>query len=77
VVSRLLIGHADTCCGEIACIKGLQGGQGYPLAQPEVVSSGSVGPVAPRVCHTARAIRARPDQVGSVPPADRRQELPA
>ena len=31
VLSRLVIGHADNICGEISCLKGLQGMQGYPI----------------------------------------------
>lgn len=31
VFSRLVIGHADNLCGEISCLKGLQGEQGYPI----------------------------------------------
>ena len=31
VFSRLVIGHADNLCGEISCLKGLQGVQGYPV----------------------------------------------
>lgn len=31
IVSRLVIGHADNMCGEISCLKGLQGAQGYPI----------------------------------------------
>lgn len=31
VFSRLVIGHADNLCGEISCLKGLQGAQGYPI----------------------------------------------
>ncbi len=31
VLSRLVIGHADNICGEISCLKGLQGVQGYPI----------------------------------------------
>lgn len=31
VLSRLVIGHADNICGEISCLKGLQGVQGYPV----------------------------------------------
>ena len=31
VLSRLVIGHADNICGEISCLKGLQGAQGYPI----------------------------------------------
>jgi hypothetical protein len=31
VISRLVIGHADNICGEISCLKGLQGAQGYPI----------------------------------------------
>ena len=30
VVSRLLVGHIDNVCGEISCLKGLQGARGYP-----------------------------------------------
>jgi hypothetical protein len=31
VLNRLLIGHVDTMCGEISCLKGLQGARGYPM----------------------------------------------
>jgi DinB family protein len=31
VFSRLLIGHVDNICGEIACLKGIQGVRGYPM----------------------------------------------
>lgn len=31
ILSRLVIGHADNICGEISCLKGLQGSQGYPI----------------------------------------------
>ena len=31
IFSRLIIGHMDNICGEISCLKGLQGLQGYPL----------------------------------------------
>jgi hypothetical protein len=31
VVSRLVLAHADDCCGEIAVLKGLQGAKGYPM----------------------------------------------
>lgn len=31
VMSRLLIAHADNECGEISCVKGLQGTRGYPV----------------------------------------------
>jgi hypothetical protein len=31
VFSRLVVGHADNICGEISCLKGLQGVQGYPI----------------------------------------------
>ncbi len=31
VFSRLVIGHTDNLCGEISCLKGLQGMQGYPI----------------------------------------------
>jgi hypothetical protein len=30
MIGRLLIGHADNLCGEIAALKGCQGLQGYP-----------------------------------------------
>lgn len=30
VIGRLLIGHIDNECGEIACLKGIQGVRGYP-----------------------------------------------
>jgi hypothetical protein len=30
IVVRLLIGHIDNECGEISCLKGLQGVRGYP-----------------------------------------------
>ena len=32
VVSKLVIGHAYSIAGEIACLKGLQGLKGYPQA---------------------------------------------
>ena len=31
IFSRLVIGHADNICGELSCLKGLQGAQGYPI----------------------------------------------
>jgi hypothetical protein len=31
ILSRLLIGHVDAMCGEISCLKGLQGARGYPM----------------------------------------------
>jgi hypothetical protein len=31
VFSRLLVGHVDNICGEIACLKGIQGARGYPM----------------------------------------------
>ena len=31
IFSRLVIGHADNICGEISCLKGIQGAQGYPI----------------------------------------------
>jgi DinB family protein len=31
ILSRLLVGHVDNMCGEISCLKGLQGGRGYPM----------------------------------------------
>ena len=31
VFSRLLVGHVDNICGEIACLKGIQGTKGYPI----------------------------------------------
>ena len=31
VFSRLLVGHVDNICGEIACLKGIQGARGYPI----------------------------------------------
>lgn len=30
IIGRLLIGHIDNECGEISCLKGLQGVRGYP-----------------------------------------------
>lgn len=30
IIGRLLIGHIDNECGEISCLKGLQGLRGYP-----------------------------------------------
>ncbi len=30
-LSRLVVGHVDNICGEISCLKGLQGAQGYPI----------------------------------------------
>jgi hypothetical protein len=30
IIGRLLIGHIDNECGEISCLKGLQGMRGYP-----------------------------------------------
>lgn len=30
VLGRLIVGHADNICGEISCLKGLQGAGGYP-----------------------------------------------
>jgi hypothetical protein len=31
VLSRLVVGHVDNIAGEISCLKGLQGLQGYPF----------------------------------------------
>jgi hypothetical protein len=31
VISQLLIAHANNECGEISCLKGLQGTRGYPV----------------------------------------------
>jgi hypothetical protein len=31
ILNRLLLGHVDTMCGEISCLKGLQGARGYPM----------------------------------------------
>jgi DinB family protein len=31
VFSRMLFGHVDNICGEIACLKGIQGAKGYPF----------------------------------------------
>jgi hypothetical protein len=31
ILSRLVVGHADNIAGEISCLKGLQGLQGYPF----------------------------------------------
>jgi hypothetical protein len=31
VISHLVISHADNECGEISCVKGLQGTRGYPV----------------------------------------------
>lgn len=28
--NRLIVGHVDNLCGEISCLKGLQGSRGYP-----------------------------------------------
>jgi hypothetical protein len=33
VMSRLVIGHGDHIYGEICCLKGLQGVQGYPIEE--------------------------------------------
>ncbi|HET8847043.1 MAG TPA: DinB family protein [Ktedonobacteraceae bacterium] len=31
ILNRLVLGHIDNMCGEVSCLKGLQGGRGYPL----------------------------------------------
>ncbi|WP_371865848.1 DinB family protein [Dictyobacter kobayashii] len=31
ILNRLVLGHIDNMCGEISCLKGLQGERGYPL----------------------------------------------
>ena len=31
IFNRFLLGHIDNMCGEISCLKGLQGGRGYPM----------------------------------------------
>jgi hypothetical protein len=31
ILNRLVLGHVDNMCGEISCLKGLQGGRGYPM----------------------------------------------
>ena len=31
ILSRFVAGHVDNMCGEISCLKGLQGGKGYPF----------------------------------------------
>lgn len=31
ILNRFVLGHIDNMCGEISCLKGLQGGKGYPL----------------------------------------------
>lgn len=31
ILSRFVLGHIDNMCGEISCLKGLQGGKGYPF----------------------------------------------
>ena len=31
LLSRFVVGHVDNLCGEISCLKGLQGGRGYPI----------------------------------------------
>lgn len=31
ILNRLVLGHNDNMCGEISCLKGLQGGRGYPI----------------------------------------------
>lgn len=31
ILNRFLLGHIDNMCGEISCLKGLQGGKGYPM----------------------------------------------
>ncbi|QBD80173.1 DinB family protein [Ktedonosporobacter rubrisoli] len=31
ILSRLVLGHIDNMCGEISCLKGLQGSRGYPM----------------------------------------------
>jgi hypothetical protein len=31
LLNRFLLGHIDNMCGEISCLKGIQGGKGYPI----------------------------------------------
>lgn len=31
ILNRFVLGHADNLCGEISCLKGLQGLRGYPF----------------------------------------------
>jgi hypothetical protein len=31
VLSRLVLGHVDNICGEISCLKGIEGLRGYPV----------------------------------------------
>lgn len=31
ILNRFVLGHIDNMCGEISCLKGIQGGRGYPL----------------------------------------------
>jgi hypothetical protein len=31
ILNRLVLGHIDNMCGEISCLKGRQGGKGYPF----------------------------------------------
>jgi len=31
ILNRLVLGHIDNMCGEISCLKGLQGARGYPM----------------------------------------------
>lgn len=31
LLNRFLLGHIDNMCGEISCLKGLQGARGYPI----------------------------------------------
>lgn len=31
LLNRMVLGHIDNMCGEISCLKGLQGGRGYPI----------------------------------------------
>ncbi len=31
LLNRMVLGHIDNMCGEISCLKGLQGAKGYPM----------------------------------------------
>ena len=31
LLNRMMLGHIDNMCGEIAVLKGLQGAKGYPI----------------------------------------------
>ncbi|MBO0794180.1 MAG: DinB family protein, partial [Ktedonobacteraceae bacterium] len=31
ILNRFVLGHVDNMCGEISCLKGLQGARGYPI----------------------------------------------